>query len=87
MPRPRSPTQGRSRLTNATAIRPEAGELLAEARGLNPHVPAYLSGGKRLPARLPDYVGRGDMSEAVDYAAGAKTQWETVPGAIAWLVA
>ncbi len=41
---------------------PEACELLAEARGLNPHVPAYLSGGKRLPARLPDYVGRGDMS-------------------------
>jgi tetratricopeptide (TPR) repeat protein len=59
--------------------------LLAEARELNPHVPAYLSGRKRLPARLPDYVGFGDASEAVDYAASAKALWASVPGALAWL--
>jgi tetratricopeptide (TPR) repeat protein len=66
---------------------PQARELLAEARELNPHVPAFLSGRKRLPARLPDYVGFGDASEAVDYAVGAKRQWEGVPGALVWLAA
>ena len=35
---------------------PRAMKLLAEARKQNPHVPAYLSGRKRLPGRLPDYV-------------------------------
>ena len=63
----------------------QARRLLAEARELNPHVPAYLSGRKRLPARLPDYVGFGDASEAVDYAASAKALWASVPGALAWL--
>lgn len=66
---------------------PRTRELLAEARRLNPHVPAYLAGRRRLPARLPDYVGFGDASEAVDYAADAKEQWETTPGAVAWLAA
>jgi tetratricopeptide (TPR) repeat protein len=64
---------------------PESLRLRGEAREQNPHVPDYLSGRKRLPARLPDYVGFGDPSEAVDYAAGAKAQWERVPGALAWL--
>src|SRR6266508_952355 len=59
--------------------------LLEEARKLNPHVPAYLSGRKRLPKRLPDYVGFGDDSEAVDYAAGAAALWASVPGALTWL--
>jgi tetratricopeptide (TPR) repeat protein len=63
----------------------QARRLLAEARELNPHVPAYLCGRKRLPARLPDYVGFGDASEAVDYAASAKALWASVPGALAWL--
>jgi tetratricopeptide (TPR) repeat protein len=65
---------------------PESRALLAEAREQNPHVPAYLSGRKRLPTRLPDYVGFGDPSEAADYAVGAKAQWESVPGALSWLV-
>jgi tetratricopeptide (TPR) repeat protein len=64
-----------------------ARRLLAEARAQNPHVPAYLSGEKRLPARLPDYVGFGDTSEAIDYAVGAKAQWESAPGALAWIAA
>lgn len=63
----------------------EAGRLLAEARKQNPHVPAYLSRQKRLPARLPDYIGFGDESEAVDYAASAQALWESVPAALAWL--
>jgi tetratricopeptide (TPR) repeat protein len=63
----------------------EARRLLEEARELNPHVPAYLSGRKRLPKRLPDYVSFGDDSEAVDYAAGATALWASVPGALTWL--
>lgn len=63
----------------------EAGRLLDEARELNPHVPAYLSGRKQLPNRLPDYVGFGDDNEAVDYAAGATALWASVPGALTWL--
>jgi hypothetical protein len=54
-------------------------------RERNPHVPAYLSGRKRLPARIPEYIQFGDTTEAVSYAADAKRQWEDVPGAIAWL--
>src|SRR5712692_3788608 len=57
----------------------QARRMLAEARKQNPHVTAYLSGRKRLPARLPDYVGFGDASEAIDYAASAKALWESVP--------
>ena len=63
-----------------------ARDLLAEAREENPHVPAYLAGRKALPKRLPDYVGFGDESEAIDYAAGAAALWASVPGALAWLV-
>lgn len=66
---------------------PESQALLAEARKQNPHVPSYLAGRKRLPARLPDYVGFGDASEAIDYAVGAKAQWQRVPGALTWLAA
>ncbi|MGH2929356.1 MAG: DUF7309 domain-containing protein, partial [Solirubrobacteraceae bacterium] len=66
---------------------PQSQALRAEARKQNPHVPAYLSGRKRIPTRLPDYVGFGDPSEAVDYVVGAKAQWESVPGALGWLAA
>lgn len=63
----------------------EARRLLEEAREVNTHVPAYLSGRKTLPKRLPDYVGFGDESEAIEYAAGAAVVWASVPGALAWL--
>jgi tetratricopeptide (TPR) repeat protein len=63
----------------------EATQLLAKARAQNQHVPAYLSGRKPLPARLPDYIVYGDPNEAVDYAASAKALWVSVPGALAWL--
>ena len=62
-----------------------ARKLLAEAREENPYVPAYLTGRKVLPKRLPDYVGFGDETEAVDYAAGAAALWAIVPGALAWV--
>jgi len=63
----------------------EAGQLLDDAREANPYVVAFLTGRKVLPKRLPEYVGFGDESEAVEYAAGAAALWASVPGAVAWL--
>jgi len=63
----------------------QAQELLAEARSLNPHIPAYLTGHKRLPEPRPEYTVFGDESEAIDYASGAGGLWAGVPGALAWL--
>ncbi len=60
-------------------------DLLAQARELNPHVPAYLTGRTALPKRLPAYIGFGEETEAVDYAACAGGLWASVPGALAWL--
>jgi tetratricopeptide (TPR) repeat protein len=59
--------------------------LLAEARELNPHIPSYLTGRKKLPEQRPDYVVFGEETEAVDYATGAGELWASVPGALAWL--
>jgi tetratricopeptide (TPR) repeat protein len=63
----------------------QARALLAEARARNPHIPAYLTGRKRLPRERPAYTVFGEESEAVDYAAGAGELWRSVPGALAWL--
>jgi tetratricopeptide (TPR) repeat protein len=63
----------------------KANRLLAEARRHNAHVPPYLTGRRRLPARLPDSYSIGERSEAMHYAADAKPLWEHVPGAVAWL--
>src|SRR6266545_2702105 len=65
----------------------EARQLLDEAHEMNPHVVGYLTGRKALPKRLPDYVGFGDESEAIDYASSAAVLWARVPGALAWLEA
>jgi tetratricopeptide (TPR) repeat protein len=59
--------------------------LLAQARELNPHVPAYLTGHKTLPEQRPAYTVFGEETEAIDYAAGAGELWTSVPGALAWL--
>jgi hypothetical protein len=59
--------------------------LLGEARELNPHIPAYLTGRKKLPITRPAYTVLGEESEAVDYAAGTAELWASVPGALAWL--
>jgi tetratricopeptide (TPR) repeat protein len=58
---------------------------LQEALSHNPHVPAYLLGKKRLPKRLPDYMGFGDANEAIHYAAGAIPIWQKEREALAWL--
>ena len=48
-------------------------------------MPAYLTGRKRLLQPRPDYTVFGGESEAVDYAAGERELWASVPGALAWL--
>ena len=63
----------------------QACALLAEACQRNPHIPAYLTGRKRLPRKRPAYTVFGEESEAIDYTAGAGELWRSVPGALAWL--
>ncbi len=64
----------------------EAAErALREAREMNPHVPAYLTGRKRIPGRLPAHIGWGDESEAAVYAFSYLSSWRQTPGAVDWL--
>ena len=58
---------------------------LQEALKQNPHVPAYLSGKKRIPTRLPDYLSPGDETEAIDYAMRHLNDWRRTPGAVDWI--
>lgn len=69
----------------AEGITDAATEALRVAIEQNPHVPAYLLGTKKLPRRLPDYVGWGDDAEAVVYAEAAMPRWLAAPGAMDWL--
>lgn len=62
-----------------------ANAALRKAIKRNPHVPAYLLGKKKLPARLPPYIGFGDENEAVHYASGYLKHWRRTPGAVEWL--
>ncbi len=61
--------------------------LLAEARAANPHVPAYLLGRKKMPKRLPDYIGFGDENEAIAYVGDNASGWQKTAGALDWLAA
>lgn len=62
-----------------------ANKKLAKALQGNPHVPDYLLGRVHLPKKLPDYVGFGDVNEAVDYVNGGMSYWLSIPGALEWL--
>lgn len=62
-----------------------ATQALRAALQQNRHVPAYLTGRKRIPNRLPDYMGWGDDKEAVHYAHGHLAHWRRTSGALAWL--
>ncbi len=52
---------------------------------MNRFVPAYLLARKRFPQRLSKYVGCGNDSEAIAYAAHVREVWRTIPGALDWL--
>ena len=62
-----------------------ANKSLADALEENPHVPAYLTGRKRIPNRLPRLIGWGEESEAIAYASDYLNHWRRTPGAVEWL--
>jgi tetratricopeptide (TPR) repeat protein len=62
-----------------------ANALLREALKENPHVPAYLTGEKRIPTRRPPTMGFGDEAEAIAYAADHLPHWRCTAGALDWL--
>jgi tetratricopeptide (TPR) repeat protein len=64
---------------------PTSTRALKEALKQNPYVPAYLSGQKRIPNRLPDYISPGDETEAIDYAVGHLNDWRRTPDAVEWI--
>ncbi len=63
----------------------QARSRLAEALESNAHVPAYLSGEKKLPDEPPAYVTWGGEDEAAEYARAHGTAWHATPGAVDWL--
>jgi tetratricopeptide (TPR) repeat protein len=64
---------------------PASALALKKALKQNPYVPVYLSGQKRIPNRLPDYIEPGKESEAIDYAVGHLNDWRRTPGAVEWI--
>ena len=64
---------------------PNARALLKTARRANKFVPDLLTGRERLPSRLPDAIGIGDVAEAVDYVTGFLRGWRATTGALAWV--
>lgn len=64
----------------------KANALLKEALDSNRHVPAYMFGIKKLPARLPAYISHGDESEAIAYVADAVLAWHKSPHATEWFM-
>jgi tetratricopeptide (TPR) repeat protein len=64
----------------------KAEAALSDALEQNPHVPPYLLGEKKVPSRLPEYMGFGDEREARAYAAEASELWRKTDGARGWLL-
>ncbi len=64
----------------------DADRKLKNAFKWNPHVPAYLTGRKRVPNRLPPYISPGKDDEAAHYANNYLNHWRRTPGAVAWLM-
>lgn len=60
--------------------------LYRVARGVNKHVPDYLLGTKVLPHNLPDYVGRGDTNEAVEYVIVHSRLWTGLQELLKWML-
>ncbi len=51
----------------------------------NEYVPGYLAGRVWPPRELPEHVGFGDRSEAVEYLWLYRDAWRSVPRALDWL--
>lgn len=63
----------------------KAREVLNKALKQNPHVPTYLSGRKRLPRKLLEYIIIGGEDEAIFYVCDSLEVWAKVEGALEWL--
>ncbi len=63
----------------------DANSALRKALEQNSHVPAYLTGRKHMPTRLPDRVIWGGETEAMHYAAQYLQHWRHTRGALDWL--
>lgn len=60
---------------------------MAVAMESNQYVPAYLTGKRKMPKRLPDSYQHGEPDEAQLYASGAALAWNVTEGALGWLTA
>jgi tetratricopeptide (TPR) repeat protein len=65
---------------------PSSRTLLNTAISVNRHVPSYLTGRKKMPMDLPEFVGFGDENEAIAYAEEHAFGWMGTPGALTWLL-
>jgi tetratricopeptide (TPR) repeat protein len=68
---------GESAIANAT---------LNAAFEVNPFVPLYVTGMKKLPPEPPLEVTAGEASEAITYVAEHLETWAETPGALRWFV-
>jgi tetratricopeptide (TPR) repeat protein len=81
-------TYGRALLEfRASGDSDAAQERLSKALEANKHVPALLTGKKKMPRTLPDYHGFGDKNEAVAVVHDSRDSWRRTPGALDWLKA
>lgn len=65
---------------------PESRQYRTKAIAKNKHIPAYLSGRRKLPSIPYEYIQVGDKTEAVNFALENREVWRTIPGAISWLM-
>ncbi|MBU2495464.1 MAG: tetratricopeptide repeat protein [Candidatus Omnitrophica bacterium] len=68
-----------------TGPSPEASALLDKAKKINPYVPDYLTGRKKIPDILPDRIKVGGEDEGYCYAEKFLPIWRRAPGALDWL--
>jgi tetratricopeptide (TPR) repeat protein len=64
---------------------PALSDLFREAVELNPYVPEYLTGQKRLPRDMPEFFRFGDRDEAVLYAGQYLHLWRRQPELLKWI--
>lgn len=60
-------------------------KALGEAMTANPHVAPFLTGRRKLPRHLPDYVAMGSKEEAAACAEQFMDTWRETPGAVQWV--
>jgi tetratricopeptide (TPR) repeat protein len=63
-----------------------ADSALKEAMEYNPYVPLYLFGLIDMPDELPEYVGVGDVNEAISYVDDAAVLWLNNKKALKWFI-